>query len=162
VAAGDGDIVLQAAGGRLRDACAALAVHEDQRRFVAPVAHYLALCDDGPWTPLAVCRGGAVVGFVMWAVDVEEGSHWIGGVVVDRAHQRRGVGRAAMRQLLALLTALRDCREIALSYDADNATARRLYGSLGFRETGERTDDGEVVARLALAVPAAVTGSRAP
>jgi diamine N-acetyltransferase len=60
------------------------------------------------------------------------------------------------RRLIALLVSLPDCREIALSYDADNVAARPLYASLGFLETGERTDDGEVVARLA------VTGSRAP
>lgn len=35
---------------------------------------------------------------------------------------------------------------LGLSYDAENARARRLYASLGFVETGERAGD-EIVAR---------------
>jgi diamine N-acetyltransferase len=145
-------VTLVAVSPAVRHRCVALEVGEGQRRFVAPVEDYLAMSD---WTPLAVCRDGEVVGFVMWAVDPDEGSHWIGGLLVDRAHQGRGIGRAAMERLIASLPA----REVALSYEPDNVAARRLYASLGFRETGERTDDGELVARL---TPAQAGGSALP
>jgi GNAT superfamily N-acetyltransferase len=72
----------------------------------------LALCayDDGV-APLAVTPGlpvaarspvtlgralrdrGAVAGFAMEAVDLADGSYWIGGLVVDAASQGRGLGR---------------------------------------------------------------------
>lgn len=47
---------------------------------------------------------GAVIGFLMWGIDDEDGRRcWLGGVIVDAAHQGRGVGRAAMAQALATL-----------------------------------------------------------
>ena len=146
-----GPVTLEPITAATRARCAAVAVFDDQRRFVAPVADYLALCDgEDAWTPLAVCCGGAIVGFAMWGFDAGEGSHWIGGVVIDRAHQGRGVGRAAMRRLIGRLSATPGCCQIALSVHPENRAARRLYRSLGFAETGERTDDGEIVARMAI------------
>jgi diamine N-acetyltransferase len=143
------EVTLEPVSAAVRSRCVALAVADDQRRFVAPVARYLAMCEaEGVWTPLAVCRGGEVVGFAMWAYDAGEESHWIGGLLVDHVRQREGIGRAAAARLVEQLAARPGCRGVALSYDADNAAARRLYASLGFRETGERTDDGELVARL--------------
>ena len=55
-------VTLEPLSPATRARCATLAVHDDQRRFVAPVADYLAACDaEGVWTPLAVCRDGEVV-----------------------------------------------------------------------------------------------------
>jgi diamine N-acetyltransferase len=128
-----------------------LEVDAAQRTWVAPVTRYLCLCRyGGVWSPLAVTAGGEVVGFVMWAVDTEDGSGWIGGLVIGRERQRRGYGRAAVLALLERLRREQGCPTAALSYAADNAAARALYASLGFVETGEREDD-ELVARLPLA-----------
>ncbi|MGC4750392.1 hypothetical protein ACLQ28_32695, partial [Micromonospora sp. DT201] len=38
----------------------------------------------------------------MWGVD-DDGSHWIGGMLIDAAEQNRGVGRATVRTLAAWL-----------------------------------------------------------
>ena len=131
-------------------ACTALEVEQSQRRFVAPVSYYLALCAYGgsPWRPLAVRDGEEVVGFVMWGIDPEDESFWIGGLIIDRRHQRRGYGRAVVAQLLER-AASGGHREAALSYDARNTPAQSLYASLGFVETGELADD-ETVARRRL------------
>ncbi|GID93481.1 GNAT family N-acetyltransferase [Amorphoplanes digitatis] len=127
-------------------ACAALAVRPDQRDFVNDVSYYLCLCHYGDlWRPLAVVHDGEVVGFCMWAVD-DDRSRWIGGVVVDAARQRAGIGRALVTALRERLAAEPDCPNVALSYAPENGAARALYASLGFVETGE-VDDGEVVAR---------------
>jgi diamine N-acetyltransferase len=126
---------------------AAVKPRPDQRRYVAEVTYYLCLCAyGGIWHPLAIVSGNSVVGHVMWGVD-EDGSRWIGGLVVDATAQRKGIGRAAMRALVERLAADPACTQVALSYRADNP-ARGLYAGLGFVETGE-LDDGEVVARLA-------------
>lgn len=133
--------------GTWRDA-AGLAVTVDQAAFVSPVTRYLCLCHyGGVWSPLAVHAGEEVVGFVMWAVDPGDGSGWIGGLVIDREHQRHGYGRAAVLAVLERLRREHGCPSAALSYSPDNAAARALYRSLGFVETGEREDD-ELVARL--------------
>lgn len=128
-------------------AVAAVEPRRDQAQWVAPVTRYLCLClYDGVWQPLAVRAGDDVVGFVMWALDEDEGSHWIGGLVVDAAHQERGIGRATVTALLRMFEGLDGHREAALSYEPGNTAARRLYASLGFVETGEESD-GELVAR---------------
>jgi len=131
--------------------CAALAVRPDQADHVAPVTYYLCLCTFGStWQPLAIVRGDTVVGFCMWAVD-DDGSRWVGGLVVDAAVQRSGVARSALTALIARFEAEPGCTGVALSYSPDNVAARRLYAALGFVETGETEDDGaEVVARRPL------------
>ncbi len=137
-------------GGSFRDVLD-LEVTPEQTAWVASTARYLALCAyGGTWHPLGLYAGDAPVGFAMWALDPDDGSHWIGGFLIDRRHQRRGYGRAGM---LALIDWLRDeqrATALALSYHPDNVVAGRLYASLGFELTGEREGD-EVVARSASA-----------
>jgi diamine N-acetyltransferase len=131
-------------------AVAALDVRAEQREFVAATTYYLCLCHYGQvWHPLAIVVDDTVIGFVMWAVDDSDGSHWIGGLVIDAAQQRRGYGREAIRLLIDRLKAEPNFREVALSYAAHNP-ARALYAAIGFVETGE-TEDDELVARLSVA-----------
>jgi diamine N-acetyltransferase len=128
-----------------------LEVTADQRAWVAPVSRYLCLCNyGGAWKPLAITAEDRVVGFVMWTVDTDDRSGWIGGLVIGREYQRRGYGRAAVLALLERLRRDQGCSTAALSYAADNAAARALNASVGFAETGEREGD-ELVARLPLA-----------
>ena len=126
-------------------ACAELTVAASQQRFVAAVSYYLALCayDDGTWNPLAVRAEQDIVGFVMWAIDTDD-SFWIGGLVIDARHQRKGYGTAVVDEMVSRAKA--EGRPVALSYELDNTVARSLYGKLGFVETGETVDD-ELVAR---------------
>ena len=134
--------------------CADLTVTPEQAEFVAPVTRYLALCaySRGPWAPLAVLDGDEVVGFVMWGVDRDDDndedrdddSLWIGGLVIDQRHQRRGYGRAVVEALVERARA-GGHSSVALSYQPHNP-ARALYAALGFVETGE-TEGDEVVAR---------------
>jgi diamine N-acetyltransferase len=131
------------------EACVALNVQEDQVRFVAPVSYYLCLCAYGDtWQPMAVVRGDAVVAFCMWGID-DDGSAWVGGLLVEKSHQRTGIARATLQALIDRFAGQPDCPGMSLSYAPNNEGARALYRSLGFAETGETVDDGkEVVARL--------------
>ncbi len=127
-----------------------LRVTPEQQAFVTDPCRYLALCayDAGPWRPLAVTAGGTVVGFVMSAVDAEDDSAWIGGLIIDHDQQGRGYGRATVAALIDRARAAGH-PSVALSYQATNVRAAKLYASLGFVETGE-TEDDEPVARLPL------------
>ena len=128
-------------------ACAALSVRADQARFVAPVTYYLCLCAYGDtWQPMAVVRNGMVVGFCMCGIDDDDGSAWIGGLLIDESQQRTGAARAAVSALIDRFAGKPGCPGMALSYQPDNTAARTLYRSLGFIETGE-TDGDEVIAR---------------
>lgn len=145
------DVRLIEVGASNWRACAALRVRDEQRRWVADVTYYLCMCTYGDtWHPLAIEVEDAVVGFFIWGVD-EDDSRWIGGLVIDAAHQRRGIARTAIIEAIHLLVAQQGCTGVALSYAPDNVAARSLYTKLGFVETGETEDDGaELVSRLSL------------
>lgn len=127
---------------------ARLTVSDAQRAFVADPCYYLALCSyGGIWHPLAIAVGEQIVGFLMWGVDPADGSCWLGGLLIDQQHQRRGYGRQALQAAIAMLAKEHGYQHFALSYAPDNG-AKQLYHRLGFIETAEWSDD-EVVARLA-------------
>lgn len=119
---------------------------DDQRDFVAPsAARYLLLSlREGVWQSLAVTAGDDVVWHVMWVWDGDDGAPWIGGMVIDAAHQGHGIGRAAVITLTRWLLRRPDTEVVRLSVDAANTSALRLYGDVGFTGTG-RDEDGESV-----------------
>ena len=122
--------------GSWRDV-AALTVAPGQERFVAAPTYYLALCAYGDvWQPMSVHDADdSVVGFLMWGIDDEDGSCWLGGVLVDVAHQGRGVGRAAVVEALRTLrTRAGTCGVRAV------VPAREPGGEGALREPGVRRD----------------------
>lgn len=156
------------AGGRDRDgraitlrpvdddnwrAVADVAPRDDQRAWVpALAARYLLLSmRTGVWTSLAVYADETVVGHVMWGVD-DDGSHWIGGMMIDAAEQGRGIGRATVATLAGWLAAREGNPPVRLSYHPANTAAAALYTALGFRPTGAMEDD-EVVTEFTLPEP---------
>jgi diamine N-acetyltransferase len=141
-------VTLRAVDAENWRAVADVAPRDDQREFApALAARYLLLTLlEDPWSSLAVYAGDTVVGHAMWAVD-DDGSHWIGGVLIDAAEQGSGVGRAAMTALVAWLAAKPACSVVRLSYDERNTAAARLYADLGFVATGEVEGDEVVVER---------------
>ncbi|MGK5444947.1 GNAT family N-acetyltransferase [Micromonospora sp. URMC 105] len=130
-------------------AVADVAPRDDQRTWVAALAaRYLLLTmRSDVWTSLAVYADETVVGHVMWGVD-DDGSRWIGGMVIAADEQDRGVGRATVRTLADWLAAQDGGSVVRLSYHPDNTAAARLYTSLGFTPTGAHEDE-EVVVELA-------------
>lgn len=136
-----------------------LEVDSSQENFVSPNARSLVRAHYEPWwMPLGVYVGNEMVGFVMhgrWpdhAVNAGHGTPTPGNdhilrMMIDRRHQAKGYGRAAMVALIERIKAPGDCRAIELSCDPDNVVAETLYASLGFVRTGRMVDD-EVEMRL--------------
>lgn len=126
-----------------------LNVSEYQKQFVAAPGYYLCLCQYGSiWNPLAIYKNDQVIGFLMWAVDSDDNSCWLGGIIIDVTEQRKGYGREAISKAIQILSEQEELSGFALSYSPENH-AKRLYESMGFKETGEQEDD-ELVARLYL------------
>jgi diamine N-acetyltransferase len=128
-----------------------LEVSPEQREFVAVPNFYLALCAYDPplWNPLAILLDGVVIGFLMWTIDSGDGSAWLGGITVDRQHQRKGYGARAVQVAITMLARDHQVLHFALSYHPTNLVASRLYSRLGFVETSELEGD-EIVARFRL------------
>ncbi|MEU4675901.1 GNAT family N-acetyltransferase [Micromonospora sp. NPDC023737] len=125
-----------------------VAPRDDQRDWVAALAaRYLLLTMRGDvWNSLAVYADETVVGHVMWGVD-DDGSYWIGGMIIDAVEQGRGIGRATVATLAGWLAARDGQPPVRLSYHPENKAAAALYTSLGFHPTGAVEDD-EVIAEL--------------
>lgn len=118
---------------------------DDQREFVFPMAARYLLMSllEADWHSLAVLADDEVVGHVMWGID-DDGSRWIGGLMIDAVHQGVGVGRTAARTLIQWLHDQPGCTAVRLASHPDNLAAVRMYSSLGFVATAEMDGD-EVV-----------------
>jgi diamine N-acetyltransferase len=100
---------------------------------------------DGLSVPLAIYHDETMVGFVMYWFDVKTGTGYIERLMVDAQYQGRGYGKAALAEVMNRLIATPGCRKLDISYRPENAVAKALYCSLGFRPTGE-IEDGEEIA----------------
>jgi RimJ/RimL family protein N-acetyltransferase len=132
-----------------------LTTHHSQERFVAPMPKSLA---EALYPPVehghqlvprlhGVTADGEPVGFCMWVEPTPASPPYLWRFLVDRRHQRRGIGRRALVELVDLLTR-EGHRTLRLSYLEGPGSPWPLYARFGFRPTGE-VEDGETVAQLA-------------
>lgn len=139
------------------DAVMSLRTHKSQERFVTPVGRSLAEASvpqfDGghpvaAW-PRAVRADGAFVGFVMLSrptPGLPEPGLW--RLLVDRRHQRRGIGRLVLGAVYDALAAT-GATTIVTSWVPGKGSPGPMYLAQGFVPTGD-IDHGEIVARRPL------------
>ena len=84
---------------------------------------------------VAALEGGELIGYAGLSVNGDEG--WVQNIAVRQDRQRRGIGRALLRALLAE-AARRGVKAVLLEVAVDNGTAQRLYDSFGFEPVGVR------------------------
>lgn len=99
--------------------------------------------------PRAVYAGKRVVGFLMYDVSPKKLKASIYRFMIDRKHQGKGYGRAALSRALDEIRAIPQVRKISIRYMPENPVAKPFYGSFGFVEVGQDSD-GETIAELAL------------
>ena len=125
--------------------------HPGQEAFVEDnVASIANAYVEPTFVPLGVYAGEALVGFAMYGRHPVTGAWWVIRLMIDREHQGKGYGRAAMEAVIEMMAERVGCEEIVTSFVPANAVAAGLYASLGFRPTGE-IEDGEPLVRLRLA-----------
>ena len=163
-------IRLETVTGKNLDEILALRVRQDQKDFVAPnersiIEAYIALTRHGRAFPFGIYDEDQPVGFCMigygtdddWddAPAVAKDSYNIWRLMIDERYQGRGFGKEAMKLILSFIgTAPCGPADLCwLSYEPENAAAKALYASFGFRETGE-WDGDEVIAVRQLSAPA--------
>ena len=133
-----------------------LSVSEAQKGFVAPNAVSLAQALFAPeaWFRAIYC-GDEPAGFVMLYDESlrpeppERPKIGVWRFMVDQRYQGRGIGRDALRQVIAQVRARGLFDTLELSYVPGDGSPEAFYRSLGFQSTG-RIDDGEVVLELRL------------
>jgi diamine N-acetyltransferase len=130
-----------------------LELEEAQKELLASNLYSLAESKfDSNARPRAVYAGKRVVGFLMYDVpnaDDDDRVATIYRFMIDRRHQGKGYGRAALTKALEEIKAVPGIKTISICYMPENSVAKQFYGSLGFVEVG-RDEDGEVIAELAL------------
>ncbi len=127
-----------------------LTLAEGQEKFVAATSISLAqaLFSEHAWYR-AIHADDELVGFVMLADDTlraeppAEPKIGLWRLMIDAAHQRRGIGKEVIRLVLAHARS-KGFREMSTSYVPGEGTPGPFYEGLGFVPTGE-IDDGEVV-----------------
>jgi GNAT superfamily N-acetyltransferase len=140
------------------DAVVALETFGWQRRLVAPNQRSLAQAllpgDDDTGHPIvpwyrAIEADGQLAGFVMVAAPTpSEPNPYLWRFMIDRRHQRRGIGRVALGLVVEQAVAW-GADALLVSWVPGVGSPAPFYLAHGFEPTGE-VDEDEVVARLAL------------
>ena len=143
-----------------------LTVSESQKNFVASndisiIEAYTAITGNGHAFPFGIYDADKPVGFLMIGFDVDD--YWTDApeiarsnynlwrLMIDENFQNKGFGKEAVQLALNFIKTF-PCEEAEycwLSYEPENETARHLYRSFGFEETGEM-DGEELIAVLKL------------
>lgn len=120
------------------DAVLALKVDESQEGFVSTTAESLAQAYVYSETafPFAVYDGRDAVGFIMMGYYEAKGYYTLWKLLIDRKYQHRGYGRKALELGIAFLKEKFHVTEIYTGVLPENHTAKKLYLSVGFKETG--------------------------
>ena len=134
-----------------RRAVGNLVTHKSQERFVSPMlgnfrdALVPPLLNNAPLVPWyrAIDADGAIVGFILAAkMTPAHPNPYLCRLLVDRMHQRRGVGSAALDRFEHW------CRDqgataIEVSWAGGTGSPAPLYRARGYEPSG-RVDNGEV------------------
>lgn len=136
-----------------------LKVREDQTQFVASNAYSIAQSQfgddyEGHWDlyPFGIYDDeNTPVGFLMYGLNFEHPMQqaFIIRLMVDEKYQGKGYGRFGMEKMLEFFRTDDRIKAVGISYEPENTGARKLYASLGFKETGEMIE-GETEAVLEL------------
>lgn len=136
-----------------------LKVREDQTHFVASNVYSIAESQfgedfEGHWDlyPFGIYDDeNTPVGFLMYGLNYDHPKRqaFIIRLMVDGNYQGKGFGRFGMEKMLEIFRLDERVRVVGISYEPENAGARKLYARLGFEETGKLIE-GEVEAVLQL------------
>jgi diamine N-acetyltransferase len=147
------DIRLEDVTARNWRAVARLKLAPEQQGMVASNLYSIAQSKfDLDARPRAVYAGKDLVGFLMYDVgetDDKMREASIYRFMIDRKHQGKGYGRAALARALEEIRAVPGIKKVSIGYMPENPVAKPFYASFGFVEVG-KDEDGEIVAELNL------------
>lgn len=131
-----------------------LQVNPIQKKFVPSVAESLAAAYVKPWDealdPYLIYMNDLLVGFFYLSYTPNScDNYWIGGFLIDQQHQRKGYGKASLRQIMKFIIKIHpNCQTVNICVEQDNKIAQSLYHSMGFSDTGKLNRYGEIIYRI--------------
>lgn len=128
-----------------------LKVNDEQKGLVAPNAVSIA---EGHYSNEAWFRAiyfeDTPVGFVMLSLDDIKKEYWIWRFMIDKNHQKKGYGKAAVQQIIDFVKTKPNAQKLLLSFVPKEGSPKIFYEKHGFTETGKVDEDGEVEMELIL------------
>ena len=128
-----------------------LNVAEHQTSYVSSTAHSLAQAwayKDSAF-PFAIYADDTLVGFIMLGYYESRNQYTLWKFLVDKQYQNKGYGREALKLGITYLKDSFEVQEIYTGVSLGNETAKHLYKSVGFVETG-LVEDGMEELRYSL------------
>lgn len=127
----------------------ALTLFPEQSGFIESVSACMAEADEAPqWRPVGIYDGKTLVGFSMYGCFSDPfpgGGLWLDRLLIDKRHQGKGYGKAAVHSLLIKLQEEYGSKKVYLSVYENNTPAIALYKQIGFHFTGEYDTKGEKI-----------------
>ncbi|MEV6135997.1 GNAT family N-acetyltransferase [Nocardia sp. NPDC051990] len=125
---------------------AELDVADDQRGLIASNLYSIAESRFLPgFLTKAVVFEGDIVGFVMYGPDPDDGHVWLYRLMIDHRFQHRGLGRAALREVVREVHEELGAQVLRLGVAPENVIAKSLYKSSGFLPTGQSICGEEIL-----------------
>ena len=124
--------------------CLNLSVADSQKNFVSSNSHSLAQA----WVyyntafPFAIYADNIMVGFIMLGYYEAEKYYTLWKFMIDTKYQNKGYGKRALKLGIDYLVNRFNVKEVYTAYEMNNSVAKKLYTSVGFRETGEVAGNG--------------------
>ncbi|MBN6522848.1 GNAT family N-acetyltransferase [Acinetobacter pittii] len=131
--------------------CAKLSLDESQKDYVAPNVYSIAESKvEEHYCPRVICSNDRVIGFLMYCVEVgppDETLFWLFRFMIDKNNQAKGYGTKALQIAIDEMAA-KGAKRIRTMYKSSNYVAGKLYKKMGFRETGEYDECGDIILEL--------------
>lgn len=127
-----------------------LKVREDQMNYIASNAVSLAQLNFlDNFHAKGIYFEEEMIGFTLFGIDEEDNEYWIYRMMIDKNHQGKGYGKAAVKLVIEDIQKMKEERHktITLSYEPKNEHAKRIYEKMGFQEVEGLIIDGEQVSR---------------
>ena len=125
-----------------------LELFPEQSGYIESVKECLFEADaDKKWHPVGIYKNQTLIGFAMYGCFQEPaGSQvWLDRLLIDKAYQGKGYGKAVVPALLERLSKEYNCRRIYLSVYDNNQVAIHLYKQISFYFNGKYDINGESV-----------------
>ncbi|QDU57355.1 GNAT family N-acetyltransferase [Aeoliella mucimassa] len=134
-------------------ACSQLQLRDSQQGNVASNAFTIAESKfESHYHLRAIYADGTLTGLLAYCHEddpLDYELYWIFRLMIDKQHQRKGIGREAMKLAIAEIESL-GAKRVRTMHKPTNTAAAALYQTLGFHNIGFH-DDGDVLLERSLA-----------